>query len=239
MGDMDDILNEYLNQMGQDFNNYNRQDFIHWLAGSEEHEEEYTAREQFELQQEMDEYAEKQKRIRVVTHHLQQPLGNIFNMAIRQFVNDCIFSYAPSIYWSKPSAFHKGHHPMDEHSQWGNFKHVKRTIIIASMLSEAEQLSQHENDLLIAALIIHDIGKYGVDGKMKQIQKNHMELVRQMIPKDKRSKDIEEIISIAETHAGQWGLIKPKTKLQKLCHYADYIASRNNISIPMHIEGSY
>lgn len=163
--------------------------------------------------------------------YLQSEIDLISEALTRQFLIACVTSYLPVASWQKPSSH--DHHPADERGIWGNLRHTKRVVKIAQLLSQAEKLSEHEHDLLIAASIIHDTGKYGVDGKSAKIQDNHPELIRLMIPKELIVGDIDEILSIVETHMGQWGNIQPITKLQKLCHYADYIASRDDINIPM------
>lgn len=149
MGEMGDLVTKYLTKRGENTGNwsseYNHKDFINWLCGDGEHE-----------------YQEYQTACTVSTE-LQEEFNLITNPLMRTWIDECIF-YSPANYWIKPSGFYDGHHPKDEHSEWGNLIHVKRTIKIAAILADIENLSNHEHNILIAALLIHDIGKYGLDG---------------------------------------------------------------------------
>lgn len=217
MGDMADLQEEYLNAIKGWNKPFNQQNFIRWLCDSD-----------------VEEFEEERHISNFVFNNLQSELNLIKDLTIKTFATACIDTLPK--YWRKPSAYHEGHHPKDELVEWGNLKHVKRVIKIAIMLSEIENLSTHENDLLIAATLIHDIGKYGIDGNADKILTNHPMLVSQMVNKynfdDATSNDV---LTIVESHMGRWGIPRPSTLLQWICHYADYIASRDSIIIPITI----
>jgi len=223
MGEMGDLVTKYLTKRGENTGNwsseYNHKDFINWLCGDGEHE-----------------YQEYQTACTVSTE-LQEEFNLITNPLMRTWIDECIF-YSPANYWIKPSGFYDGHHPKDEHSEWGNLIHVKRTIKIAAILADIENLSNHEHNILIAALLIHDIGKYGLDGKNPKIIKEHPLIVREMISNFHLTTNldktiVDDILSLVETHMGRWHNPRPSTLLQWVCHYADCIASQPDLVIPV------
>jgi len=168
---------------------------------------------------------------------LLNELNLIEDPSIRGFAAECI-SKAPGEYWKRPSAFFKGHHPDDELGGWGNLIHVKKVIVIAQILCDIEDIPKADRDILYAGLIIHDIGKYGVDGKAPRIQVGHPELVPQIVG----NMGVifipgiwEQIRGVALSHMGRWGNIKPVTAIEKIGHYADAIGSRHSIRIQVTI----
>lgn len=166
----------------------------------------------------------------------QMELELVANPLIRSWVESCLF-YSPAAYWERPSAFYKGHHPDDELGQWGNVLHVKRTIKVARTLSDSENLSAQDASFLVAALLIHDIGKYGFDGGSPKILKEHPSLVRDMIKlyplPAVDGGDDDAVLSLVETHMGRWGQHPPETLLQRLCHYSDCLASNPDFVVPV------
>jgi len=166
-----------------------------------------------------------------VLKNLEEELSYFKDGRFKTFAVKCI-EYSPPLYWKKPAAFYNGHHPYDELGAWGNLRHVKRVFIIGRELAEAEGLSSDDHDILLVALLIHDIGKYGREGTEEKIMSDHPLLVRAMIPTDILDYTTgNKILKIVESHMGRWGKIPPYTKLEKLAHYADYLASRLSIYV--------
>ena len=167
-------------------------------------------------------------------YNLQEEVALISDVKTRGFAVECIFN-APGLYWYRPSAFFKSHHPDDELGEWGNLIHVKRVLVMAKMMVEIEDLSVIDRDTLYPALIIHDIGKYGVDGEEERIRKDHAEIAAAILEKyvGTNIEPIKPIIEIVRRHMGRWAEVKPVTVLEKLGHYCDCIASRVNINIPV------
>ena len=155
--------------------------------------------------------------------------------SIRIFITRAVLA-APGRYWIKPSGNHPGHHPDDEHGDWGNLIHVKRVIVIAEMLTEAENLDSIHSDILYAGLIIHDLGKYGVDGTSDHMDSEHPLKVHYIVRNIEPCSRLAEVLEVAQTHMGRWGTRKPDTVCEKLGHYADYIASRSAIHIPVELD---
>ena len=167
--------------------------------------------------------------------NLLTELELIKNLEIRDFTKAAILC-APGLYWYKPSAFYKGHHPDDELGEWGNLIHVKRTIVIGRIFAEIENLDSITCDTLYSGMTIHDLGKYDVLGDCERIVKHHPDLVSAIVlglPQLPQWELLRPILLVATTHMGRWGNVKPNTLLEKLGHYCDCIAARVSVSIPI------
>lgn len=138
---------------------------------------------------------------------------------------------SPVKYWHRPSAQTPGHHPDDEHAEWGNLLHVKRTVRIVFDLAETAGTPPIIRDLLISGMLIHDIGKYGINGDNEKIGPEHPFLVKYMITSLHDFELFDEVIGIVESHMGRWGDRPPQTGLEILGHCADYLASRRYMNI--------
>lgn len=163
-------------------------------------------------------------------------LALIKDEGTRRFTKECILR-APGAYWRRASAYYHGHHPEDEQTDWGNLRHVKKVIKVIMALAEMINLPQEELDPLLAGMTIHDIGKYGVDGECEKIQTNHPDLVVEFVSKhDLTCLCVATICRVARTHMGRWGHSQPVSRIEKLGHYADFLASRTVFDIPVDLE---
>ena len=163
-------------------------------------------------------------------------IANISMPDIQEFTKGSVLA-APGQFWLKASAYYRGHHPDDEIAEWGNLRHTKRTLVVAEILATIEALDGLEHDCLISGLVIHDMGKYGVFGDAMKIIFNHPVLVASIvkdIPLDHGNKTA--ILKIVASHMGRWGDVPPQTKAEILAHYADCIASRTSLNIPVSIK---
>ena len=166
-------------------------------------------------------------------------LSLIKDLSVRNFTTSVILK-TPGLFWYRPSAYFKGHHPSDEYSEWGNLLHIKRTLVIAKEFTGIEDLDTSSSDILYSGLLVHDIGKYGPDGLEERIQlKTHAHIAVVLI-KDMGYTDsfVPTILGVVLTHMGRWGSVKPSTPLEKLGSYCDCIASRANINIPIKLRSN-
>lgn len=104
----------------------------------------------------------------------------------------------------------------------------KAALVLAGEMFPLYDFDKLTQDYIIAALTLHDIEK---PSKAHPIEtKFRLEPLRDEYP------DIfEEVISLIETHHGQWDHFgkfpRPKTKAQEFVHLADYLASKKSLMV--------
>lgn len=122
------------------------------------------------------------------------------------------------------------------------YLHTRRDAILGADIVNLKmlELSPVEKDLVIAALIIHDCCKYGMnDTPSEYVLHQHPILASQFVWSVCEPEFAEKIAPLVAAHSGQWTsskysqieLPEPKTKLEKIVHLVDYIASRRYVEI--------
>lgn len=158
-------------------------------------------------------------------------LNLIANNEIRTLVVE-VLQLAPAYFWEVPSSTSGKHHPPDENTPGGRVLHTKRAVYIAYQLATMENLSELETDLLLAAMVIHDIYCQGPDDiPSPKMDREHPVLVRGKTAHLAGAPYYDDVISIVEAHMGCWGPVIPESKLQHLASTADYISSRREVRI--------
>ena len=155
-----------------------------------------------------------------------------------------ILCKVPDYFFRIPASSSGKYHPEFAKGDGGLVRHTKAAVRIADMLSPLHmfELSEHERDIAIAALILHDSYKAGRDDtsydakKRYMTDKNHAQTAAEEIRSyadNDPDNNAGEISDAVLTHMGQWNEAagEPKTKLQKFVHLCDYLASRKNIEI--------
>jgi hypothetical protein len=172
----------------------------------------------------------------VALHNLHDEIKLIEDEDTRLFTSKAVLA-APGRYWIRPSSSTGHHHPIDERGEWGNLIHVKRTIIIAQMFVEIKLFAPYSRDALYSGLLIHDIGKYGTDGGSEHTVDGHPQLVRDICEDIIPQPIMPEVYYVAEFHMGRWGRYSYNIHgLEEIGHYSDYIASRQEIDIPVELQ---
>lgn len=129
---------------------------------------------------------------------------------------------APSHFWHQPSSAGK-HHPPDEHGDGGLALHTLRVSRICWTMCQSR--SDLNPDVILAAGILHDIGRYGMDEHPSRYTiPSHPDIGAEYI-RSYGDGLIEEVACAVETHSGQWGRIEPRNETEWLVHYADCIAA--------------
>lgn len=138
----------------------------------------------------------------------------------------------PSYFWEIPASTSGKYHPEYSQGEGGLVRHTRAVVFFVIELSRAWELSEKELDMAIAATVLHDTWKCGKDGKHTVYE--HPEIAAEWAREDAKEGSVRWIIAdMIETHMGQWGNRKPKTKLEWFLHTADYLASRKQIIVPI------
>lgn len=162
----------------------------------------------------------------------------INNNGIRSFVVE-VLRLAPHYFWEAPSSTSGRHHPPDESEPGGRVLHTKRAVYVAHHLARMEELTAKEKDLLLAAMIVHDICCQGLhDVASPKTDPDHPILVRAKTAQLTDAPYYNAVMPIVDAHMGRWGPVIPQSKLQRLAHTADYISSRRHVRIdPQYSDG--
>ena len=122
------------------------------------------------------------------------------------------------------------------------YEHTRRDAKLGYDVVKLEmfELDDLEKDIIISALILHDCCKYGREYH-QYVLHDHPIIASDFIKEVCESDFAEVVCPLIESHSGQWTtskysktiLPKPETKLQKIVHLVDYIASRRYITIDL------
>ncbi len=152
----------------------------------------------------------------------------------------------PSYFYEVPASSTGKYHPEFSLGNGGLVRHTKAAVRIAYELfndSAINNFTNHERDLIIFALTIHDGLK---SGKIKSEYTlfNHPILISEFLKENKdkikiNDDDLMFICSCVETHMGPWTkdydgneiLKAPVSKYQRFVHMCDYLASRKFLDI--------
>jgi hypothetical protein len=157
----------------------------------------------------------------------------------------------PPYFFTIPASSTGKYHPQYCLGNGGLLRHTKACVRIALELfrnDTVQDFAQEEKDLIIAALILHDTAKNGFNGSMYTVVE-HPLLVKELFKKadlnEAEQKHAEFIGSLIDSHMGQWNtdrsgrevLPKPKKKIERFVHLADYLGSRKCIEVNFNAVG--
>ena len=179
----------------------------------------------------------------------EHELELIHNEKIRQ-TTVRIINHMPAWFMKEGASSTGKYHPQYAQGEGGLYRHTCAAVKIFADLIELECNKDiyWAHDWGIAALMLHDMCKYGYDDKpTRYTQFKHPLLVREWLEhlqlQDTNIVDeeyINNVCNLVESHMGQWNtnkyepdveLPKPETKSQQLAHIADYLASRKYLEV--------
>jgi len=159
--------------------------------------------------------------------------------AIRAFVELCLAKSPEYIFGDCPSSSSGKYHPEDELDGYGTITHTKRVVWVVRQLCKGP-----EKDLAIAAAIIHDLRKQGVEKSGRTVN-NHPDLAASLVyevavehPGVLDDDSVEALYHAVGYHYGPWGsgawacsdgFYGEVDYLSKVVHAADFLASRKEI----------
>ncbi len=171
----------------------------------------------------------------------QRELSYIADNKVKEFAK-ILLENADDYFFEVPASSSGKYHPDFARGNGGLVRHTKAVVYFLNEYLrpniEFDEISRYEADLLIVAAIAHDIKKQG-DGSEGHTVKEHPQLavdyINAMWNKYDGKKYISEdsldyLCDAVLTHMGPWTPNPPKTLPQKLVFYADYTASRKEIT---------
>jgi hypothetical protein len=148
----------------------------------------------------------------------------------------------PDYFWTDGASSSGKYHPKMSQGVGGLVRHTKAVVMFAEELlrmSSYAYMSEEYKDFVIAACLLHDTVKYGLEEFDKTEYKNHARNAADAFADFCINWNFGEphflLLQAMRSHMGQWSTDKndrPFTNIDRCVHMADYMASRPFIDIP-------
>ncbi len=159
-------------------------------------------------------------------------------MAVKCYMEEA----TPDYFWTDGASSSGKYHPAFSQGVGGLVRHTKAVVMFAEELlrmSSYAYMKDSHKDYVIAACILHDTIKYGIDQFDKTEYKNHARnaatAFKAWCMTYTNYTPSEYLLDAIAAHMGQWSTEKedrPFTSIDRCVHMADYMASRSFIDIP-------
>lgn len=144
-------------------------------------------------------------------------------------------------YFYKVAASSTGkYHPTYALGEGGLLRHTIAATKIAYDIVNLEmfELTDDEKDYIICALLLHDTCKHGIP-ETKYTVHDHPLQAAELVMTFCSKEFANNVAPLIASHMGQWNtskydktvLPKPETKMQKIVHLCDYLASRKYLEV--------
>lgn len=173
----------------------------------------------------------------------QDELELIKDERIQNLVTDVLDRiYKTNIYFFKAQASSSGkYHPSCCNAPGGLIRHVKRAVEIGVHLCRAYELGGCKRDIIIAAIILHDIrkDKYQTHARIAgdEIMKVVTDNSEKYLQREFATTAIASIVRCVRLHMGPWTEkqiripISQYTMEELIVYTADYLSSREDIAM--------
>ena len=172
----------------------------------------------------------------------EREINLIVNEDLRMAVKSYMDEETPDYFWTDGASSSGKYHPQFSQGEGGLVRHTKAVVMFAEELlrmSSYAYMREEYKDYVIAACILHDTAKYGINEYDKKEYKNHATNAAKAIAAYAEQvmdyKPSEVLLNAIASHMGQWSTEKedrPFTNIDRCVHMADYMASRSFIDIP-------
>ena len=172
----------------------------------------------------------------------EREINLIVDEELRMAVKCYMDEETPDYFWTDGASSSGKYHPQFSQGEGGLVRHTKAVVLFAEELlrmSSYAYMREEYKDYVIAACILHDTAKYGIDKFDKAEYKNHAAKAAKAFAEYAEQvmdyKPSEFLLNAIAAHMGQWSTDKedrPFTNIDRCVHMADYIASRSFIDIP-------
>lgn len=178
------------------------------------------------------------KNIKLFEREIDLIINEDLRMAVKSYMEEAV----PDYFWTDGASSSGKYHPQFSQGIGGLVRHTKAVVMFAEELlrmSSYAYMREEYKDYVIAACIVHDTMKYGVDKFDKAEYKNHAANAAYYFSEWCRANCgftcSEFLLNAIAAHMGQWSTEKedrPFTNIDRCVHMADYMASRSFIDIP-------
>jgi len=170
-------------------------------------------------------------------------LDLIVNLAIREFVEECLRQAPDYVFVDCPSSSSGKYHPIEELGPDGTILHTKKVFALAYELSRGLDCEQYRDEICAAALL-HDMAKQGMTRSGHTIKTHPQVMAKQVadVYKEKFTKklDRESALKIYYGifyHYGPWSNGEAKKSLsdyepwELVVYISDYVTSKRFVHI--------
>jgi hypothetical protein len=181
---------------------------------------------------------------------LQNEIDLIQDQRIKHLVIETL-KLAPEYFWTAPGSSTGKHHPQDEICTGGKVLHVRKAVKIGLELCDNFNITGFRRDVVIAALILHDICCFGYPTNSGYTVNGHGYLVgavmyqakarfidgQKVPPEMPNPSDAREVLAAISTHMGRWDypFDTPHDAVQLVVHLADLFVSRRCVKIDFEV----
>ena len=178
------------------------------------------------------------KNIKLFEREINLIVDEDLRMAVKSYMEEAV----PDYFWTDGASSSGKYHPQFAQGEGGLVRHTKAVVMFAEELlrmSSYAYMKEEYKDYVIAACIVHDTMKYGIDKFDKAEYKNHAANAAYYFGEwcfaNYGFVCSEFLLNAIRSHMGQWSTDKedrPFTNIDRCVHMADYMASRSFIDIP-------
>lgn len=178
------------------------------------------------------------KNIKLFEREIDLIVNEDLRMAVKSYMEEAV----PDYFWTDGASSSGKYHPQFAQGEGGLVRHTKAVVMFAEELlrmSSYAYMKEEYKDYVIAACILHDTAKYGIDKFDKAEYKNHAANAADYFGEWSFVNCgficSEFLLNAIRSHMGQWSTEKedrPFTNIDRCVHMADYMASRSFIDIP-------
>ena len=178
--------------------------------------------------------------------HFKNELEYIKDPKIREFTEKAIEDM-PDYFFHIPSSSTSKYHAQYALGEGGLIRHTRACVMFSLECFRLEwynMFTEDDKDLIISSLLLHDGFKNGLNGS-KYTVNNHPAIASQSIKENKKldgiiSDEYRDIIcGNILIHMGGWRFSKsgeeimpmPRTRMQRLIHFIDYVCSRRMFEV--------
>jgi len=176
-----------------------------------------------------------------MTEHeeLMMYVDNIQNGVISRFTRTAL-SQVPDSFWVIPASSSGKYHPQQSNGEGGLIRHILACLYFAKEMKSAYRLNEFDYDIVISAIVLHDIGK-------AMAEPHDCVATRFLAYVNSEDNTItDRVIRCVRWHMGRWATgstdcltfeqgskVWPDsfTLLEQITHLCDYMASRKRVEL--------
>lgn len=184
--------------------------------------------------------SQKSHKIAVVSELFLDELNLIKDDEIRSITKEVLDVLPLDPFLYKGASSSGKYHPVECRGAFGLTIHTKYAVQAGLVLLDQDvnlDEDEHDKDLIISALILHDGFKYGISGTEQHTVSDHPDLIADFLleryknedPNSNRAFYFHKLSELTRSHHGRWGKSPCNNRCKEYVHIADMMASRAHL----------